>query len=136
MLPPKDRLCHRTGFTQPCRDLVASDKCGRWRQVLGAHPQTGAEVANFDCIDDHVFLLLLSLGKQQGETTASVDKVHNGQSNDRREHALIMVGLIDKLGEVGERIERAAQAMDRGARETQEALGVAQTQRPLLEHRA
>ena len=34
-------LCHRTGFTQSCRELVKEGYCTRWYHIIGQDPNTG-----------------------------------------------------------------------------------------------
>lgn len=80
MLPDKDRLCHRTNFTLSCRELVAGEKCKRWKFIAGAHPQTGAELHHYDCLDDLTYIMLLNIGHAQAQLTASIDKKHNADT--------------------------------------------------------
>jgi hypothetical protein len=85
MLPDKDRACHRTGFEKSCRDLVSSEKCPRWLQIMGHNPNTGEPLNRWNCIDDWGPLLLIENSQMQHQTGAAVDKVatellafHNG----------------------------------------------------------
>lgn len=88
-LPDAKRKCHCTGFTKGCRQLVTSGACqGRWVMLLGKHPQTGMDMARWDCIDNHQHTLLLSIGLAQQQTGASVDSMrheahqrHDGQTS-------------------------------------------------------
>lgn len=77
MLPDKDVMCHRTGFEKSCFALVTEGKCKRWQNIQGEHPQTGVQMNHWDCADNLIPLLLINLGRQQNETTASVDKACN-----------------------------------------------------------
>lgn len=75
MIPSKDTMCHRTFFRKSCFDLVTSGKCKRWHNIQGEHPQTGAIVNHWDCVDNLVPWTILQLGRAQGEAAASADKV-------------------------------------------------------------
>lgn len=76
-LPDEKVLCHRTNFTLSCRDLVVGGKCRRWKQLLGEHPQTAEVISGWDCIDNHMVMLMLNFGRSQDQTTKSIDKMHN-----------------------------------------------------------
>jgi hypothetical protein len=77
-LPPENRGCHRCGFTKKCFDLVVTEKvCHRWKMLQGIHPQTGADMQVWDCIDDHCFLLLMNLGKETREVGGAVESFRN-----------------------------------------------------------
>ena len=77
MNPPKERMCHCTGFTKSCRDLVVSEACGRWTHVQGCHPQTGAPMDYYACVDDTIPVLLMSIGKMAAAGTAATESFRN-----------------------------------------------------------
>ncbi len=82
MFPSEKRMCHRTGFALGCRALVADGKCERWANLDVIDPQTKEKRLIYNCMDDFQVILLAKLGNAQNETTASIDKTHNG--NERR----------------------------------------------------
>ena len=77
LLPKPDMGCHRTGFDKNCRDLVASGRCKRWMQVVGADPNTGEPVNRFDCVDNWIPILLIENSQQQRQTAAAVESFRN-----------------------------------------------------------
>lgn len=77
MMPPKERMCHLTGFTKSCRQLVNDEACGRWSQVQGRHPQTGVEMDRWACVDDHIPTLLLTIAKLTLEAGAATESFRN-----------------------------------------------------------
>lgn len=60
MLPPKERMCHHTGFEKNCRQLVVDDACKRWCKVSGV-PASGKDEDLWNCIDDHAHTLRLNI---------------------------------------------------------------------------
>ena len=104
MQPPKEKCCHRTGFEKSCRELVSSEKCTRWRAIVGAHPQTGALVNHFDCIDDHMFLIALQTGRQQDQVIAGIDKTHNEQDKHHKASEALMGALVGAVSDLPDRI--------------------------------
>ena len=77
-MPPKERMCHLTGFTKSCRELVTSDACGRWANILGQDPQrTNVTIDKWACIDDHVPFLLLEIGKLTLQAGAATESFRN-----------------------------------------------------------
>jgi len=77
MLPPKERKCHHTGFAKSCRVLVSSEACGRWKQLLGKHPQTGEDLSLWDCQDNHALLLQIEANKLMREAGAATESFRN-----------------------------------------------------------
>jgi hypothetical protein len=73
-LPPKDQLCHRTGFAQSCRLLVAEGKCGRWMTLEGEDPASGAPLIQSRCMDDWVPWLLVDNSRKIQNGTLGVQK--------------------------------------------------------------
>lgn len=76
-LPPKERMCHLTGFTQSCRALVSEEKCGRWMTIAGTNPNTGEPINQSKCMDDWMPLLLIENSGQQRATGAAVESLRN-----------------------------------------------------------
>lgn len=76
MLPPKEKICRH--YHKPCRDMVASEACDLWMNIRGAHPQTGLDMDQWGCVDKHMPLLVMSLGKlmlQAGAETEALRKM-------------------------------------------------------------
>lgn len=76
-IPPKEMMCHHTGFTKSCRDLVTSGKCRRWIQVMGTNPNTGEPVNRWDCVDNWTPMLLIENSQMQRQTGAAVESFRN-----------------------------------------------------------
>jgi hypothetical protein len=76
-LPPKERMCHLTGFTQSCRKLVTDEACSRWMQIQGHHPNTGEPINQSKCIDDWMPILMMENSQMQRQTGAAVESFRN-----------------------------------------------------------
>ncbi len=76
-LPKKEIMCHRTGFTKGCRQLVVDETCGRWMQIQGNHPNTGEDLNRSMCIDDWTPILLMENSQMQRQTGAAVESFRN-----------------------------------------------------------
>ena len=76
-LPPKEAMCHCAWFEKSCRDLVVSGACRRWVNVRGMHPQTGTELDRWDCVDNQIPVLLMSIGKLTSEAGAATESFRN-----------------------------------------------------------
>ena len=76
MFPPKGRMCHRTGFTQSCFDLVASEKCGRWGK-LTTEDEHGTPQDNHMCLDDMEIGLICHLQKKLNNVVGSIDALRS-----------------------------------------------------------
>jgi hypothetical protein len=62
MFPDEKKMCHRTGFTCSCLELVSTKKCqDRWVNLIGQNKNTGEEVNKFGCVDDHAYLLQMGM---------------------------------------------------------------------------
>ena len=70
-------MCHQTGFTKSCRELVVDEKCDRWMQVQGNNPNTGEAINQSKCVDDWVPLLLIENSQMQMQTGAAVESLRN-----------------------------------------------------------
>lgn len=77
MLPEKDIKCHHTGFTKSCFECVTEHKCRKWVQILGKHPQTGADVNVFDCVDRWATALQLSQTQEIRQVGAAIESFRN-----------------------------------------------------------
>ena len=51
--------------------------CALWIQVQGKNPQTGADIAEWDCTYNWLPVLLIENSQQQRQTGASLDKFRN-----------------------------------------------------------
>lgn len=76
-LPPKEAMCHCTWFEKSCRDLVVSGACRRWTRIDGMNPQTGEKLDRWDCVDNHVPTILMSIGKATVECGAATESFRN-----------------------------------------------------------
>jgi hypothetical protein len=63
-IPPKELMCHRTGFAKHCKKLVTDGACCRWVMCEGKHPVTGEVFASYNCIDNWNFVLQLDMLKK------------------------------------------------------------------------
>lgn len=72
LLPPKDLMCHRTGFEKSCRLLVAEGKCNRWKTLEGVDPETLAPMVRSDCVDNWSITLLIDLAGKLVKGTSGV----------------------------------------------------------------
>jgi hypothetical protein len=77
MLPDKEIMCHRTGFTKSCRSIVAEGQCQLWMNIIGLHPQTGEQINQWKCADAWLPLLMIENSKMQRETGAAVESFRN-----------------------------------------------------------
>lgn len=68
---PKEPICPLV--RGPC--LQAG--CRFWTQILGTHPQTGVEIAEWNCAIAFLPWLLVQNSLHQRQTGASTDKVAN-----------------------------------------------------------
>lgn len=59
--PDEKRCCHRTGFEKSCRELVDSDKCQRWENILITNLQTEGTINRWGCSDDHERFLMMGM---------------------------------------------------------------------------
>lgn len=74
MFKQKDDLC---GFDkEPC----IKHRCHHWQHMLGKHPQTGAELDQWDCVFNLQTIIMLNVGKQVNDLGASIDSFRNEQS--------------------------------------------------------
>lgn len=103
MLPDKDRMCHRTGFTLSCRELVVSDKCKRWKQTPLENRLTKAQLDMWGCIDDMKADLLMFLGLQVEGLRGAMDKVHTGLTEA---HVAKLNATLDLVGAIEGREQR------------------------------
>ena len=77
MLPDKSIMCHRTGFTRSCREIVGEGQCRLYMQVMGHHPNTGEQVNKWGCADEWLPLLMIENSQQQRQTAAAVESFRN-----------------------------------------------------------
>ena len=88
-LPSKEKMCHVTGFSKPCRTLVADGACDRWLQIHGNSPNTGEPMNESRCIDDWTPFLLMENSQMQRQTGAAVESFRNEMKEDN----LKMIGV-------------------------------------------
>jgi hypothetical protein len=92
--PPADLLCPATGMKKCCIKLY--DRCPKWINIQGAHPQTGEKLNHWDCADTWVPILLVENSQQQRGTQKAIESFRNEMTKDNREVlALAKTGLID-----------------------------------------
>lgn len=76
-LPPKEKLCHHTGFEKQCRALVCEGACSRWVHHPGQGPfKHIPKASDWGCIDD--MLLFVA-----GEAAQQADAGHSAVTNFR-----------------------------------------------------
>jgi len=85
-LPSEKRKCHLCHFEKSCRELVLSGACERWAQIKGTHPQTGADLDQWGCIDDLQHLLLLEIGNQTSKVSVELNVLRNETAKAHQEH--------------------------------------------------
>lgn len=90
MLPDKALMCHHTGFSRACRELVADGACGRWLQIQGANPNTGEPVNRYDCVDNWIPLLLIENSQMQRQTGAAVESFRNEMTKANENNVRIL----------------------------------------------
>ncbi len=96
MLPDKDVKCHRTGFTQSCRQLVAEGSCTRWRSLPINDPATGENKLVYDCIDNHSHDLNWCILRAIDQNSASLDKVATEVQAHRNESVTMAAIAVDR----------------------------------------
>ena len=77
MLPDRETMCHRTGFSKSCFEGVVQCKCQLWMQLNGMNPQTGEQIAKWGCADSFLPLLTIELIRKTDEVGGSVDSFRN-----------------------------------------------------------
>ncbi len=81
-LPNKGVMCHKTGFSKSCRELVTDEACNRWMQIQGNHPNTGEPLNKSMCTDDWIPILLMENSQMQRQTGAAVESFRNEMKKD------------------------------------------------------
>lgn len=102
MFPDEKIMCHHTSFEKRCFDLVVHSKCRKWQQLLGVNPQTGEQLALWDCVDGHAHRIQLDTGAAVMRAVASIDKLVNevAKANDTgMAHAL--AGINANVARIG-----------------------------------
>lgn len=78
MFPPKEKLCHLTGFTKSCFELCAEKACqDRWVHVQGTHAQTGEPIDKWGCVDDQIVTLQLDQTRKLHALLATLQDTRN-----------------------------------------------------------
>lgn len=98
-LPSEKRKCHLCHFEKSCRELVLSGACERWAQIKGTHPQTGADLDQWGCIDDLQHLLLLEIGNQTSKVSVELNVLRNEASKAHSEHMTMGAIAVQKSRE-------------------------------------
>ena len=78
--PPKTRMCHCTGFSKSCFDLVVTEEAcqQRWINIKGANPQNKDEVFdNWGCVEDFNHILHLSAIDHSRMAAAETEALRN-----------------------------------------------------------
>jgi hypothetical protein len=103
MLPDEKIMCHHTGFEKRCFDLVTQSKCRKWRNVLGANPQTGEQMNIWDCIEGLQHQIQLDTGRAVMQMVASLDKLATevSSAND--------AGMANALMGINAQVRRVAE---------------------------
>lgn len=76
-IPDKHIMCHRTGFTKSCREIVVEGQCRLWMQIQGMNPNTGEQMSQWGCADEFLPLLMIENSQQQRQTAAAVESFRN-----------------------------------------------------------
>lgn len=77
-IPDKKRMCHLTGFTKSCRDLVMDEACqNRWVNVIGQNPQTLEKFNMWGCVDDQTTMLQMRIEHRLMGVQAAVESRGN-----------------------------------------------------------
>ncbi len=78
MFPPKEKMCHRTGFEKSCFELCASKACqDRWVHVQGTNAQTGGPIDTWGCVDDQIVTLELDQTRKLHGLQAAIESLRN-----------------------------------------------------------
>ena len=83
--PSLTRMCHRTGFTKKCRQLVSTGKCERWK-ILPVE-EGDRRYNKGDCIDDWAFYFGYANERGLAQTTASLDHLRENVEKQKQEMA-------------------------------------------------
>lgn len=89
MLPDAKVKCHHTGFTKTCLSIVSKGQCPKWVNVLGKHPQTGADMNQWGCADAWMPHLLIANTNMQRQTAAAVESFRNEMVQLNGTHVLL-----------------------------------------------
>lgn len=76
LLPPKERMCHRTGFAKSCFECVTQHGCQLW-QGLDAVTTTGEKTTAYNCIDAMNLAGQLEIAKKLNELGAAIESFRN-----------------------------------------------------------
>lgn len=76
-IPEEGVMCHRTGFTRSCKEIVVAGQCRLWTHVQGLHPQSGEQIDSYDCADAWLPMLMIENSQQQRQTGAAVESFRN-----------------------------------------------------------
>lgn len=78
MFPPKEKMCHLTGFKKSCFELCASKACSdRWVHVTGTNAQTGEPIDRWGCVDDQAVTLQLDQTRKLHALLATLQDTRN-----------------------------------------------------------
>lgn len=76
-LPPKEVMCHRSGFTVRCFDGVTVHGCQMWVALKGVEPQTGEIVDKYGCADAWGPILQIETTQQVRQLGAAIESLRN-----------------------------------------------------------
>jgi len=111
MFPPKGRMCHRTGFTQSCFDLVASEKCGRWGK-LTTEDEHGTPQDNHMCLDDMEIGLICHLQKKLNNVVGSLDALREESKQRGTSQLAAQTHVLGAVMSAAQRIAIASAAIE------------------------
>lgn len=78
MFPPKEKMCHLTGFTKSCLELCSTKACqDRWVHVQGVNAQTGEALDMWGCVDDQAVTLQLDQTRKLHALLATLQETRN-----------------------------------------------------------
>lgn len=72
-----NKLCPLLTLDPKHPEACVEHACAWYTQVMGTHPQTGAQVADFGCAVAWMPVLLIEASQQMRQAGASVDKLTN-----------------------------------------------------------
>lgn len=76
-IPDPKIMCHRTGFTRSCKEIVVEGQCRLWTQIMGVNPNTGDKIDRWGCADEFLPLLMIENSQQQRQTGAAIESFRN-----------------------------------------------------------
>jgi hypothetical protein len=103
--PDKCKMCHRTGFTKSCRDLLDEKICqGRWVHISGKDRTTDKDIDGYGCVDDMVHIVNQSFEFRLIGIQAAVESRGDGMQKE----------LVHQVGALSAEVQRLTQVVAKG----------------------